>query len=99
MSELLNDEEFEELKASQIRRGDIKLPVIDRLIATVEYWRRERQQTAKDSVSVIDRYLKENARLKTALSISEELYVRANKENAKLKTQLDAALKRIEEME
>lgn len=41
----------------------------DRLIATVDYWRGEWQQRAKDAVSLIDRLQEENTELKQEIEI------------------------------
>ena len=70
MTKPYNDEEFEVEKEKQRRRGSIELPVIDRLIATVESLKENRRLW----VSEADRYMQErdksreeNAKLKEEL--------------------------------
>lgn len=111
MNEPYNDEEFEITKqyfhaAKYGKNPDTHvLKRVDRLIATIEL-----QKSDKDLGAALVRKvqeLKEDNRLlgKLAKSNVETTRVQLDKnselieENAKLKTQLEAALKRIEEME
>ena len=71
MTKPYNDEEFEVEKEKQRRRGSIELPVIDRLIATVESLKENRRLW----VSEADRYMQErdkareeNAKLKEEIT-------------------------------
>lgn len=98
----LTDEEFEQMKIDRANKIPMFKVGIERLIATVDYWRRERQQTAKDSVSVIDRLQKENADLKGGfthgyakgikMNPNEDEWIALEEENAKLRKEKETSM-------
>ena len=99
MTKPYNDEEFEVEKEKQRRRGSIELPVIDRLIATVESLKENRRLW----VSEADRYMQErdkareenknlniyNAVLEQKIVIRERIMAEQKEDNEKLKAELD----------
>ncbi len=90
LHEPYTDDEFEKIKTTdgycEILAKTRWPDVVQRLIATVDYWRRERQQTAKDSVSVIDRLQEENAGLRNKLWFGPDR-TELEEENVRLKTE------------
>jgi len=99
MTEPLTDEEFEELKKNwESIPGDFTDWKITRLIATVELQKSDKA-LGSALVRKIQEIKEQNAKLKEDYYAPSVTIDELRKENVKLKTELDAALKRIEEME